>query len=235
MTRRLAMTYDALDPGLVARFWAELLGREVVEEGARVLRLPGSPTQVDLRVVRSDVPRVDRDRIHLHLTSEADGDQQRLVDRVLALGGRHLDVGQLPEEGHIVLADPEGNELCVIEAGNAYLAGTGLLGELAGDGTRALGLFWAEAMGWPLVWEHDEETAIQAPEGGTKVAWGGPPLEPRTGRVRQRLHLDLGGDRRIEDEVERLVGMGARVLERRSDEVELADPDGNEFTVAHLP
>ena len=49
----------------------------------------------------------------------------------LRLGAAHVDVGQRREEGHIVLADPEGNEFCVIEHGNAYLAGCGYLGEVA--------------------------------------------------------------------------------------------------------
>ena len=80
-----------------------------------------------------------------------------------------------------MLADPEGNEFCVIEPGNAFLAGCGFLGELACDGTRDVGLFWSEALGWPLVWDQDEETAIQSPRGGTKVAWGGPPVAPNDG------------------------------------------------------
>ena len=46
--------------------------------------------------------------------------------------------------------------------------------------TREVGLFWSEALGWPLVWDQNEQTAIQSPHGGTKVAWGGPPLRPCT-------------------------------------------------------
>ncbi len=56
-------------------------------------------------------------RVHLHLTSASHGDQHRTVATALRLGASHLDVGQLPEEEHVVLADPEGNEFCVIEAG----------------------------------------------------------------------------------------------------------------------
>jgi len=148
------------------------------------------------------------------------------VERALGLGATHLDVGQTPDEGHVVLADPEGNELCMIEAGNRFLAGTGFLGELACDGTRAVGVFWSEALGWPLVWDEDEETAIQSPRGGTKVSWGGPPVPPKHGRNRQRLDLvtaDVGS------EVARLVALGATRLGELGDGVELADPDGNEF------
>ncbi|MEO3745892.1 VOC family protein [Plantactinospora sp. B5E13] len=229
-SRLLALTLDAHDPDRLARFWADLLGRKVVEDGGGAL-LPGDDTQVGLRFVRSATEKVGLDRVHLHLTSDRDDDQERTVARVLELGGAHLDVGQLPEEGHIVLADPEGNELCVIEAGNNYLAGCGFLGELACDGTRAVGLFWSEALGWPLVWEHDEETAIQSPHGGTKVAWGGPPVAPKTGRNRQRFDLvPDGGDQRAE--VDRLVSLGATRLEVDEDgTIVLADPDGNEFSV----
>ncbi len=142
-------------------------------------------------------------------------------------GGRHLDVGQLPEEDHVVCADPDGNALCVIERGNRYLAGTGLLGELAGDGTRAVGVFWSEALGWPLVWDQDEETAIQSPDGGTKVAWGGPPLEPLLVPPRQWLELVADGD--LTAELDRLVALGATRLRVDAGVALLTDPDGNEF------
>ena len=108
-----------------------------------------------------------------------------------------------------MLADPEGNEFCVIEPGNSFLAGCGFLGELACDGTREVGHFWSEALGWPLVWDQDEETAIQSPGGGTKIAWGGPPVRAEDRRNRMHFHLapPAGGDQQAE--VERLVSLGA--------------------------
>lgn len=212
----LALTIDANDPVRLADFWAGLLP------------LGGSDTQVALRFAQSDGQRVRPNRVHLHLTSTSLEDQEATVAAALQLGGSHLDVGQLPEEGHIVLADPEGNEFCVIEPGNSFLAGCGRLGELACDGTRAVGLFWAEALGWPLVWDENEETAIQSPYGGTKVAWGGPPMAPKRGRNRQRFDLTvIDGDLAVE--VDRLVGLGAARLDEADGAVELADPDGNEF------
>ncbi len=228
--RLVAVTFDAHDPALVAAFWAGLLGRPMVDDVGGVL-LPGSGTQVGLRFVPSRAPKVDRNRIHLHLTSSSPDDQQRTVAAALGLGATHPDVGQLPEEGHVVLADPEGNELCVIEPGNAFLTGCGFLGEVACDGSRDVGLFWVRALGWPLVWDQDEETAIQSPLGGTKVAWGGPPVAPRDGRNRQRFHLGVvDGD--LGAEVDRLTALGATRLGSTDDgAVELADPDGNEFSL----
>jgi hypothetical protein len=146
---------------------------------------------------------------------------QEQVDRVVALGGRHIDVGQLPEEPHVVLADPEGNELCVIPPDNNFLRGTGHLGELACDGSRAVGVFWSQALGWPLVWDEDEETAIQHPDGGTKVAWGGPPRGELYGE-RDRLRLEV-----VTDDLDSLLTLGATVV----GDGRLRDPDGNDVDV----
>jgi catechol 2,3-dioxygenase-like lactoylglutathione lyase family enzyme len=225
-----AVTFDVADAHEVAAFWAELLGREIVDEpsGASV---PGDETQVGLRFVTSDTEQLGRPRLHLHLTSSSLEDQQRSVETALRLGGQHLDVGQEPDADFVVLADPGGNELCVIGPGSNFLAGTGHLGEVSCDGTRDVGLFWRDALGWELVWDQDEETSIQSPRGGTKVSWGGPPINPKHGRNRQRFDLvtaDLDG------EVERLVSLGATVLADLDDGVELSDPDGNEFGLRRL-
>lgn len=223
--RLVAVTYDARDPGLVAAFWGRLLDREVVPETGGVL-LPGDETRVGLRFVAAGTARTGRDRLHLHLTSTSPEEMASTVEMVLRLGGRHLDVGQLPEEDHVVLQDPEGNELCVIGPGNRFLAGCGRLGEVTCDGSRSVGLFWRDALAWPLVWDQDEETAVQSPHGGTKLSWGGPPVAAKHGRNRQRF--DLAADDAAA-EVERLVGFGASWLGERGGAVELADPEGNEF------
>ncbi|MEV0227814.1 VOC family protein [Streptomyces sp. NPDC050704] len=226
-----AVCFDASQPLRLAQFWAGVLGREVVEDAGGAL-LPGEDTQLGLRFVPGRAEKVGQNRMHLHLTSAGPADQQHTVAAALRLGASHLDVGQRPEEGHVVLADPEGNEFCVIESGNNFLAGCGFLGEVACDGTREVGLFWSAALGWPLVWDQDQETAIQSPQGGTKVAWGGPPVAPKEGRNRQRFDLTppVHGDQL--SEVDRLVSLGATRLEVGADgAVLLADPDGNEFCV----
>jgi hypothetical protein len=225
--RRLVVVFDAPEPEALARFWGTVLGRDAVPEAGGAL-VPGDETQPGLRFRRSVEGRTGPNLVHLHLTSTDLADQQRTVATVLELGGSHLDVGQRPEEGHVVLADPGGNELCVIEPGNAYLAGCGFLGELAGDGTRDAGLFWSAALDWPLVWEQDEETAIQSARGGTKVAWGGPPLAARSGRSRQRFDVVTPHD--LSAEAARLVALGATRLGAAEDgRPRLADPDGTEL------
>jgi hypothetical protein len=102
--------------------------------------------------------------------------QQETVAKAVALGACHIDVGQRPEEGHVVLAD------------------CGFIGALSCDGTQEGGYFWSEALGWPLVWDQHQETAIRSPHGGPKVTWGGPPVAPKTGK--NRLHFRPGSTRR---------------------------------------
>jgi hypothetical protein len=225
--RLVAVSFDVRDPTDQAEFWGSLLGRAVVAEASGTL-VSGDDTQVGLRFVASSTPR-SGDRLHLHVTSTGDEDQQRTVERALSLGGRHLDVGQLPGEGHVVLEDPGGVAFCVIEPGNSFLDGCGRLGEVTCEGSREVGLFWRDALGWPLVWDENGETAVQSPKGGTKVSWGGPPVPPRQGRNWQRF--DLVADD-VPAEVSRLEALGATLLGHREGGVELADTDGNEFFVA---
>jgi hypothetical protein len=229
--RLVAVTFDAQDPTAQAAFWGSLLGRDVVPEAGGAL-VPGDDTQVGLRFVPATTVKSGRNRLHLHLTSASADDQQRTIETALSLGARPLDVGQLPEETHVVLADPGGDEFCVIEPDNTFLAGCGRLGEVSCDGTRDVGLFWGDALAWPVVWDHEEETAIQSPLGGTKISWGGPPVAPKLGRNRQRFDLTATD---LRAEVGRLVALGATRADERDGDVELTDPDGNEFTVAPRP
>ena len=110
--------------------------------------------------------------------------------------------------------------------------GCGLLGELACDGTRAVGLFWSAALGWPLVWNLGQETAIQSPAGGTTIAWGGPPLGPNHAQGHQVLEL-IATDQAAQ--VERLLGRGASWVDTRGATVILTDPDGAPFQVTGPP
>lgn len=225
MTARLvAVTFDVTDPARVGSFWARLLDRDVIAEPDGVL-LPAVGGQVGLRFAATSTPKTGRNRLHLHVTSTSRDDRQRVVDTALTLGAEHFDAGQLPEEEHVVLADPGGDEFCVIEPGNRFLAGCGRLGEVACDGSRTVGLFWQRALGWPLVWDRDDETAIQSPGGGTKISWGGgTPTAPA--RTRQRFDLVATDPSR---EAERLVALGAAVVGERGGRVGLTDPDGHEL------
>jgi hypothetical protein len=230
-----ALCLDANDPLGLARFWAGVLDWESAggfRDGAALL--PGDDTGFRIRFLPAQEQKAGQNQMHFDLTSTSLEDQQQTVARSLGLGARHIDIGQRPEEGHVVLADPEGNEFCVIEPGNRFLAECGFVGALACDGSQEVGYFWSAALDWPLVWDQDQETAIRSPHGGPKITWGGPPLMPKTGK--SRLHFDLappaGGDQRAE--VDRLVSLGATRIDIGQGDVSwvvMADPDGHEFCV----
>ena len=228
-----ALCFDANHPLRLARFWAGLLGWEVThdhKEGTALL--PGDDTGFRIRFLPAQEQKAGQNQMHFDLTSTSLEDQQQTVAKSLALGARHIDIGQRPEEGHIVLADPEGNEFCVTEPGNNFLADCGFIGAVACDGSQKAGYFWSEALGWPLVWDQDQETAIRSPRGGPKITWGGPPLMPKTGK--SRVHFDLAppvhGDQQAE--ASRLAALGATRIDIGQGEVSwvvMADPDGHEF------
>ena len=83
-----AVSYDAIDPKAQARFWADVLG-----------------WRITVKTVKN--------RIHLDLRAE---DQAAEVARIESLGGRRVSIGQSDDVTWIVMADPEGNEFCVLRA-----------------------------------------------------------------------------------------------------------------------
>ncbi|MDC0769794.1 VOC family protein [Streptomyces sp. HD] len=103
---------DAADPVALGRWWAEALGWVVVGDAPDEFeirpekeRLPG--------LLFAPVPEGKTVKNRLHLDFRPD-DQEAEVARLLALGARPADVGQSGEESWVTLADPEGNEFCVL-------------------------------------------------------------------------------------------------------------------------
>lgn len=104
---------DAADIQALSGWWAGALGwpQEVTEDGDIALRAPdgAGPDWLFLAVPDG---KVVKNRIHFDFTPT---DQQAEVDRLIALGARYVDIGQ-GEQTWVVLADPEGNEFCVLAA-----------------------------------------------------------------------------------------------------------------------
>lgn len=107
-------TLDVHDVDRMAGFWSAALGYRVDPPGADGsvhLWPPGEGISVWLQPTGE--PKSGKNRDHPDLVA-ADGDVDAEVERLLALGARHADVGQHGDEGFTVLADPEGNEFCVL-------------------------------------------------------------------------------------------------------------------------
>lgn len=228
---------DAHDPGEVARFWSGVLGWSAHAEADGSVVVASHPDPAYRLLVReSGAPKLGQNRIHFDLTSSTPQAMQETIARALALGGRRIDIGQTARDSHEVIADPEGNELCVIEPANNFLADTGVVGAINCDGTQAVGYFWSEALGWPLVWDENEETAIQRPTGGSKITWSGPPLMQRQGRDRLRFVLAVAAGDEVHGAVSRLEGLGATLTDSSRTgtgrfEASMTDPDGNHFRI----
>jgi catechol 2,3-dioxygenase-like lactoylglutathione lyase family enzyme len=118
MTSRLAqITIDVSDIETQAEFWSAALGLTVDlgDDGSAKLYPPEDAPAEAVTVWLQPVsePKQDKLRLHLDLRPEG-GDVDGEVDRLLGLGATRADVGQTGEETFTVLADPEGNEFCVL-------------------------------------------------------------------------------------------------------------------------
>jgi predicted enzyme related to lactoylglutathione lyase len=115
MTSKIAcVVIDATDPRALALFWQEVLGWEVVEDDGTGVSLAARGTRMPaLDILR--VPEVKAGKNRLHIDLRADGSTTAAeLERLLALGARRVDVGQAPDATWVVLADPEGNEFCLL-------------------------------------------------------------------------------------------------------------------------
>jgi hypothetical protein len=104
---------DAADPRRLADFWAAVLGWPVTasdEGGVEIAGPPGAgPALVFVPVPE---PKTIKNRLHIDV-NPVGCDQAQEVERLIGLGARRVDVGQ-GEQSWVVLADPEGNEFCVL-------------------------------------------------------------------------------------------------------------------------
>ena len=109
---------DAHDlPGL-ARFWSQVLDRPILSEREREVVIgPADDASVGLCFMPSPDVKTVKNRVHLDLNpgSNTTADEREAeIERLIALGARPVDVGQRGDETWTVLADPEGNEFCVL-------------------------------------------------------------------------------------------------------------------------
>jgi catechol 2,3-dioxygenase-like lactoylglutathione lyase family enzyme len=240
-TRLVHLVVDANDPAALAAFWAGALGWDVADETEEEADVwPAGftypdPVAVPLVFVPVPEPKTVKSRVHLDLASTSLAHQADLVSRARDLGATPADIGQ-GDVPWVVLADPEGNEFCILEPREIY-RDTGPVAAIIMDcaDPAALSRFWAGASGWEVAYAEDNIVGLRSP-GGV-----GPFLEvlrvPDRKLVKDRLHPDvapyLGDDPAAE--VARLRRMGATPADVGQGEnvtwTVLADPEGNELCV----
>ena len=201
-TRLVHVVADAADPAGLARFWAAALGWEVAaEEPSEVVLWPRGysypdPVALPLVFVPVPDPKTGKNRVHLDLASSSATDQAATVRRLLGLGATRAGIGQ-GEVPWVVLADPEGNEFCVLEPRPVY-DGTGPVAAVVADCTdpASQARFWSQAAGWSVHREEEDFASLRSPSAV------GPFMEfvtsPDAKTVKNRIHLDVrpypGGD-----------------------------------------
>ena len=114
-SRFTELVVDATDPERLGRFWSAVLGWQPTGryEGAVEIAAPGGGGP-SLTFVPVPEAKTIKNRLHIDLNPVA-CDQEVELQRLLALGARPVDIGQ-GEQSWVVLADPEGNEFCLLRS-----------------------------------------------------------------------------------------------------------------------
>lgn len=235
--RLWSIVFACRDPIRLGHWWAEALGWRVTGEASQAVTVEatGEDRPFSLVFVSVPEPKEGKNRLHLDLARTSLDEQAATVDRLLARGARRADIGQ-GNVPWVVLADPEGNEFCVLDPRERYM-GAQPLAAIVVDAAdpAALAHFWTEAVGWPIGYRSDDVVSLHRP--GER-----PPdidfvrvATVKTGK--NRVHLEVAP--RLEDtrdaEVNQLLSLGARRVDvGQGPEVPwvvLADPESNEFCV----
>jgi hypothetical protein len=238
-TRLYSVVIDCADPSRLGRWWADVLGWPITFDTPDEVAIEPSDEDIchDLAIVFVPVPEPKqfKNRVHLDLASRSTSDQADIVDRLVHMGATFADIGQ-EDVGWVVLADPEGNELCVAEPSDRFDE-PGTIEAIVVDAVNPgrLARFWAETTGWRVDYESHMVASLRHPSGKPPALDMVAVTDPK--HVKNRVHLDVApnaGDDQ-EAQVNRLIRMGAKEIDvgQGADVtwVVLADPEDNEFCV----
>ncbi|MFN2587875.1 MAG: VOC family protein [Actinomycetota bacterium] len=111
-SRFTELVVDCRDPMRLADFWSRILGYRVVDQDADLVEIGGDEPGPTIVFVQVPEEKEVKNRLHIDV-SPRDREQDEEVERIVGLGARRIDIGQ-GEVSWVVLADPEGNEFCVL-------------------------------------------------------------------------------------------------------------------------
>lgn len=233
VTRLVQINMKARDDAALGGFWAHALDWEMSSEGPGVTNLEPrgftypDPIAVCIDLVVSPEPKTVKNRVHLDLATTSPGHRTELLERLTSRGAAVIGTGR-GGAPWTVMADPEGNEFCVLDPDHRD---TGPIAAVVVDcvDPRAMARFWDQAMDWTLHEVTDDHAIMRSAEDvgpclrfvrtpGVKTGWN-------------RVHLDVrpypGDDPAAE--ASRLRALGATPIDVGTPWTVLADPEGNEF------
>ncbi|MQB00825.1 MAG: VOC family protein [Actinobacteria bacterium] len=106
------LVIDCADPERLGRFWSEALGYEIEDRSDDDVFITGPNDAPGILFLKTPDGKLGKNRVHLDVTP--DGDQMEEVARLEQLGASRVNIGQGDRCSWIVMADPEGNEFCVL-------------------------------------------------------------------------------------------------------------------------
>src|SRR5712664_3212780 len=212
-TRLVQINMKARDDSALGGFWAGALGWQVSSEGPGVTNLEPvgfvypDPVAVCIDLVASAEPKTVKNRVHVDLAATSAAHQAELVARLMDLGATRADIGQ-GDVPWTVMADPEGNEFCVLDS---RYQDTGPIAAVVVDcvDLGAVARFWSRAMDWNMYTLTDRNVVLRSAAG-----------------------VGPYPDDDQEAEAARLHALGATTIDIGRSDVSwtvLADPEGNEF------
>src|SRR5260370_34211561 len=164
------LAVDAADPPRLARFWAAAIGWEVAADEPHLANVwPAGfsypdPAALPLVFIRVPEAKAGKNRVHLDLATTSAEHQAAQVKRLRDLGATPAGIGQ-GEVPWVVLADPEGNEFCVLDSRPGYRdTGPGAAVLIGCAGPAGLAGFWAEAAGGHRRDARDDSASPRPPQ-----------------------------------------------------------------------
>jgi Glyoxalase-like domain len=116
------LAVDCADPFGQAQWWQGVLGGSIDAEDPDEVGLQLDTGLPELLFLRVPETKSVKNRLHLDVRPPDGSDQATELERLLAHGARRVDVGQSPDVPWVVLADPEGNEFCLLRSTPSQLA-----------------------------------------------------------------------------------------------------------------
>ncbi len=240
-TRLSSIAIDCNDPRSLGTWWSETLGWvEVAPPDPRDFQIADPDADAwtpTLLFLPSTDPKLTKNRVHLDLASRDFDDRDAFTASLIARGATSCDIGQ-SDVPWIVLADPEGNEFCVLDPRDRYQTG----GRLASIVIDSVDLqrqteLWEQISGWTICYRSQHTLSLHSPSDRLPDIDFVSNREPKAAKLRVHIDVEPLDGSSVEAEAERLRALGARDIDIGQhddsdiDWIVLVDPFGYEFCV----
>ena len=240
-TRISCIAIDSADPAALGAWWAETLGWDVVappDPRDFQISMPGSDAWTpSLLFLPSVETKIAKNRIHFDVASGDFDTRDKFVEVLLARGAMLCDIGQA-DVSWTVMADPEGNEFCVLEPNERHQSGHRLasivIDSLDMEGHAE---FWEHASAWKICDRSDDLIGLRSPSNCLPDIEFVADQNPKVTKLRIHIDVEPLDGATVDAEADRLRSLGASDIDIGQHDdpdtnwIVLLDPFGHEFCV----